>query len=76
MRCGWHGFANAPGFRVVVKRDDGNAVGGNRSQSVGGVVGVGEDAIGDEVAVGIVCELTHKICPCHFYDLSKHTVNI
>ena len=62
VRGGGREFPDAASGCVVGKSGDGDAVGGNRGQAAGCVVGVGEYAVGGQVAVGVVCgiDLTQR----------------
>ena len=54
VRGGGGGFPDAAGFGVVGEGGDGCVVGGDRGQAAERVVGVGEDAVAGQVAVGVV----------------------
>jgi len=51
---------HAAGFRVVEVRDEQDVVRRNRLQAAGCVVGERQDAVGEHVAVKVVCRLTQS----------------
>ena len=56
----WRHLLHTAGLRVVEVRDERNSVRGYRLQATGGVVGERQGAVGEHVAVCIVCRLTQS----------------